>query len=90
VRLTFDIPDSLVGLSAMSAVDLTLEAKRELALSLHGLGVLSAGKTAELAGMSRMALEALLAERRVERPFSATDFEHESLVGYGDNLSPSG
>jgi predicted HTH domain antitoxin len=78
--LTLEIPDSLVALTAMSAADLSLEAKRELALSLYGRGVLSAGKTAELAGMSRMALEALLAERRAERPFSAADFEHESQV----------
>ena len=81
MQLTLEIPDSLVALTAMSAADLTLEAKRELALSLYARGILSAGKAAELAGMSRMALEAQLAERRIERPFSAADFEHEMQAG---------
>lgn len=81
MQLTLEIPDSVIAAAAMSAADLTLELKRELALSLYGRGVLSAGKAAELAGASRMVFEALLAERRIERPFSAADFEQEMLAG---------
>ncbi len=78
MQLTLEIPDPVFASSAMSAVDLTLEVKRELALSLYRRGVLSVGKAAELAGTSRMTFEGLLADRRIERPFSAADFEHEA------------
>ena len=81
MQLTLEIPDSVIASAAMSPADLTREAKRELALSLYRRGVLSAGKAAELTGESRMVFEALLAERRIERPFSVVDFEHEMLAG---------
>ena len=81
MQLTLEIPDRVFASSAMSAVDLTIEVKRELALSLYRRGVLSVGKAAELAGASRMVFEGLLADRRIERPFSAADFEHETQAG---------
>ncbi len=81
MQVTLEIPDSVIASAAMSAADLTLELKKELALSLYGRGVLSAGKAAELAEASRMDFEALLAERRIERPLSAEDFEHEMQAG---------
>ena len=81
MQLTLEIPDPVFASSAMSATDLTLEVKRELALSLYRRGVLSVGKAAELAGTSRMIFEGLLAGRRIERPFSAADFEHETQAG---------
>ena len=76
--MTIEIPDSVIAASSMSATDLALEAARELALVLYGRGVLSAGKAAELAGMTRREFEELLAERRIERPLSVADLEQES------------
>lgn len=80
MQVTLEIPDSVIASTSMTAVDLMLEAKRELALSLYGRGVLSAGKAAELAAMSRMAFEGVLAARVIEYPFSVADFEHEMLA----------
>lgn len=81
MQLTLEIPDSVIASAAMSAADLTVELKKEIAVSFYRRGVLSAGKAAELAGASRMIFETLLAERRIERPSSEEDFEQEMLAG---------
>lgn len=77
MHLTLEIPDSVIASTSMSAADLTLELTRELALSLYARGILSAGKAAEMADLTRREFEELLGERRTERPLTADDLAHE-------------
>ncbi|TAG09779.1 MAG: UPF0175 family protein [Verrucomicrobia bacterium] len=77
MRLTMEIPDSVISSASMSAADLTHELTRELALSLYARGILSAGKAAEMADLTRRESEELLGERRIERPLTAGDLAHE-------------
>ena len=79
--MTLEIPDSVVSAISSGETDLTAEVKRELALSLYGRGVLSAGKAAELAGVGRMSFESILAKGRMERPFSEEDLAREIAAG---------
>lgn len=77
VILTLEISDSLVALTANSAADLTLDLKRELALSLYARGILSAGKAAEMSDLTRREFEELLGKRRIERPLAVGELAYK-------------
>jgi predicted HTH domain antitoxin len=51
--------------------------KKEVALALYVRGLISIGKAAELAGLARPEFEAVLAERRIERPYDLTELERD-------------
>jgi predicted HTH domain antitoxin len=50
---------------------------RDIALAMYTQCALSAGKAAELAGISRMDFERLLGERQIVRSYSTEDLEHD-------------
>ena len=77
MTLTIEIPDEAVEALRMPASEVEAELKKELALVLYARGALSAGKAVELAGVNRAAFERLLAERRIERPFTSAELEQD-------------
>jgi predicted HTH domain antitoxin len=77
MQLTIQIPDAALRAMRMPADQIEAELKKELALVLYSREVLSAGKATEMAGISRLEFEALLAERRIERPFSIEELERD-------------
>jgi predicted HTH domain antitoxin len=78
--LTVEVPDALVAAVDLSPEELVVKAKAEMLLGLYQLGHLSAGKAAQLMGISRMDFEDLLCRRQVVRPFSLDDLEHDLRV----------
>src|SRR5947209_10742349 len=74
----FEIPDDVVESLHLPREEAERELRTDLALVLYARGALSSGKAAEMAGVSRWAFEDLLAQRKIERPFTEADWEHRS------------
>lgn len=62
---------------SLPAADAETEVRKEIALALYARGLLSIGKAAELANATRREFEALLAGRRVERPYDAAEVDRD-------------
>jgi predicted HTH domain antitoxin len=77
VILTLDIPDEALAASPLPKVDWENEARKELALAFYARGLLSAGKATEWSGVSRMEFEQWIAERKIVRPLSVSDFDED-------------
>src|SRR4051812_42739501 len=71
------IPDDIVESLHLPREEAERELRTDLALVLYARGALSAGKAAEMCTLSRWAFEDLLAQRKIERPFSEEDWEHD-------------
>jgi predicted HTH domain antitoxin len=72
-----EIPDGVVESLHLPPEEAERELRTDLALVLYTRGALSAGKAAEMCKLSRWAFEDLLAQRKIERPFSEADWEHD-------------
>ena len=59
----------------MPPSEVQAELKQEVAVVLYSRGAFSLGKSVEMAGVTRAYFEGLLAERRIERPYTATELE---------------
>lgn len=59
----------------LPASDVEAELKKELAVALYARGALSLGKAVEMAAVTRKEFESFLAQRRVERPYTAAELE---------------
>ena len=77
MALTIEIPDEAVQALRMPALEAQAELKKELAGVLYSRGALSLGKAAEMAGGTRAQFESFLARRRIERPYTATELDHD-------------
>jgi predicted HTH domain antitoxin len=75
--VTLEIPDDVVEGMRLPAADAQAEIRKEVALALYARGLLSIGKATELAGVPRADFEAVLAKRRVERPYDVTELERD-------------
>lgn len=83
MTLTLEIPDAVLSALELDGLTVEADARLELALAWYRRGVLSAGKASELAGISRMAFERLLAEREIERPFDLKELDKEITASRG-------
>lgn len=75
--LVIEIPDEAVEAMHLPAAEVEAELKKELAVALYARGLLSIGKSVELAGVTRQEFESLLARRRIERPYDSAELEHD-------------
>lgn len=75
--MTFEIPDGTAEALGVPANEVEHELRKELALALYSRGALSAGKSAELAGMVRRDFELLLAERKVVRSYDLAESQRD-------------
>jgi predicted HTH domain antitoxin len=68
--VTLQLPEGIAAKLAASSSDTAARVKVELALNLYSLGEITHAEACQLAGMSRMDFESLLAEREVVRPYT--------------------
>lgn len=81
--LTLEIPDAALSGLELGGHAVEADARIELALAWYRRGALSVGKASEVAGISRMAFERLLAEREIERPFDLKELNEEIAASRG-------
>lgn len=82
--VTLEIPDKVVEGMHLPASNAQAEVRKEIALALYARGLLSIGKATELAGVPRHDFEEVLAKRRVERPYDATELERDLAWARGE------
>ncbi len=78
-----EIPDEAVTAVQLSRAEVERELRKELALALYARGALSVGKSAEVAGVTRREFEALLTQRRIERPYSSAELDRDLAFANG-------
>jgi predicted HTH domain antitoxin len=77
MSLTLEIPEEAVTAMRLPRAEVERELRKELAVALYARGALSIGKSAEVAGVPRREFEALLAQRRIERPYSSAELDRD-------------
>ena len=71
--MTLTIPDSIAQSLRLPVQEVEPRIRTELALSLYAQNILSFGKSAELAEVSRFAFAELLAARNIPRHYDESD-----------------
>lgn len=72
-----EIPDDVLDALRFPREEIDRELGTELAVALYARGALSMGKAVAMSRLSRWAFEDVLAERKVERPFTEAEVEHD-------------
>ncbi len=75
--VTIRVPQDIVQALRLPPDAIATELQRELAVALYQRGILSSGKAADLAGMSRWEWEELLGTRKVARHYSDEDLDRD-------------
>jgi predicted HTH domain antitoxin len=83
MSLTLEIPDEVSRAIRLPPPEVKSRLQLELAISLYGQGILSLGKAAELAGLSRWSLNDLLAQRGVPMHYSEADLNEDLASARG-------
>jgi predicted HTH domain antitoxin len=86
--LVIEVPDEVLAALKLTPEDAARELRTELAVVLYERRALSAGKAAEMSGLSRWAFEDLLAKRRVVRNYSEEDLQHDLKWSSEQGASP--
>ena len=84
MSLTLDIPDSVVQGLRLPEAEIAQRLKTELAVALYAQGVLSLGKAAELAEMSRSLFGELAGQRGIARQYSEEDLKQDIAYARGE------
>jgi predicted HTH domain antitoxin len=77
MTILIEIPDSVARAMRIPRKDQQRQLKTELALSLYTQGVLSFGKAAELADMTKLEFGLLLGKRNIPRQYDETDLQDD-------------
>jgi len=77
MSVTLEIPDSVVNGLRLPEGEIPQRLRTELAIALYSQGVLSLGKAAELAQLSRLLIGELLGTRGMARHYSEDDLAHD-------------
>jgi len=80
--VTIRVPQDVVQALRLPPDVIQVELQRELALALYQRGILSSGKAAALAGMSRWEWEELLGTRKIPRHYADEDLDRD--IAYAD------
>ena len=76
-KLVLEIPARVADALRLPSEEMDQQLRTELALALYQRGVLSGGKSRELAGMTRYDFDQLLGRRKVVRHYTATDLTED-------------
>ncbi len=83
MSLTLEIPDEVSQAIRLPAPEVKSRLQLELAISLYGQAILSLGKAAELAGLSRWELNDILARRGVPMHYTEADLTDDLAYARG-------
>ena len=72
-----DIPESIADSIRLPIREIEPRLRTELAIALYAQGILSFGKAAELAGVSRYAFGDLIGDRNIPRHYTADDLTQD-------------
>lgn len=70
MNLHLEIPESIAHSIRLPQPEIEKRLRTELAIALYGQGILSFGKAAELAGLSRYVFADLMGERGIPRHYT--------------------
>ena len=73
--VTITVPQEIVQALRLPPDAVAAELQRELAVALYQRGILSSGKAAALAGMTRWEWEELLGARKIPRHYADEDLD---------------
>ena len=79
-----NIPDSVIQGLRLPEGEIAQRLKAELAIALYAQGVLSLGKAAELAEMSRLLFGELVGQRGIARQYSEEDLAQDISYARGE------
>ncbi len=77
MTILIEIPDTVARAIRIPRKEQKRQLKIELALSLYTQGILSFGKAAELAAMTKMEFNLLLGKRNIPRQYDETDLQDD-------------
>lgn len=83
MSITLDIPNNIHEALHVSPAETERRLKLELAVTLYAQSVLGLGKAAELAGMSRMDFNDVLAERKIPMHYGQNELEEDLAYARG-------
>ncbi len=83
MSLTLEIPDEVSQALRLPPPEVKSRLQLELAVSLYAQAILSLGKAAELAGLSRWALNDVLARRGVPMHYTEADLNEDLAYARG-------
>ena len=75
--VTITVPQDIVQALRLPPDAVAAELQRELAAALYQRGILSSGKAAALAGMTRWEWEELLGARKIPRHYADEDLDQD-------------
>ena len=75
--VTIKVPRDIVQALRLPPDVVAVELQRELAVALYQRGILSSGKAAALAGMTRWEWEELLGARKIPRHYADEDLDQD-------------
>jgi len=75
--VTITVPQDIVQALRLPPDAVAAELQRELAVALYQRGILSSGKAAALAGMTRWEWEELLGARKIPRHYADEDLDQD-------------
>src|ERR1700687_492470 len=78
MNITLQIPDSIARSLRIPEAEAEERVRQELAAALYGSGLLSFGKSSELARISRFAFAGVLAQRQIPRHYGEDDLSEDS------------
>jgi len=84
MSVTLQIPDEVSQAMRVPPAELEQRLRLELAVSLYAQQILGLGKAAELAGLRRWQLNAVLAERHVPMHYTEADLADDLAYGRGN------
>lgn len=82
--ILIEIPDSVVRALRLPPGKIKHQLKVELAVSLYGQGILTFGKSCELAGMTKVEFGLLLGRRNIPTEYNEEDLK-EDIANAGDS-----
>jgi predicted HTH domain antitoxin len=84
MNITVHIPDSIARSLRIPEGEAEERVRQELAAALYARGLLSFGKAAELARISRFSFADVLAQRHIARPYGDDDLNDDSSYANGE------
>lgn len=81
MSITLDLPSDIHKALRVAPEDTERRLKLELAVSLYAQNALGLGKAAELAGMTRLELNEVLAERGIPMHYGQMELEEDLAYG---------